>query len=444
MSGSASKKTKPFPFGRRLFGSTVKLFLAYFGKSIVFSSEKCHNRGGENEPVLRTWDSLLDQVALREFVLPERRTEMAFFEERKKLGFGLMRLPRLEGNEIDIPQLRKMVDEFLAAGFNYFDTAHGYHSGKSELAIREALTSRYPRDRYSITDKLTAPYFQKESDIRPFFQSQLEAVGVEYFDYYLMHAQNASVFEKFKQCRAYETAFALKEEGKIRHVGISFHDTAEVLDRILTEYPQIEVVQIQFNYLDYNDPAVQSKLCYDVCVKHQKPVIIMEPIKGGSLIHMPETAMSLVKGLGVSPANLALRFAASQEQVMMVLSGMSNEEQLHENVSFMSDFCPLSEKETKTAFQIADIIHSKGLIPCTACRYCTDGCPMKISIPDLFACMNSKLQFHNWNADFYYSIHTKSGGKAGDCIRCGQCEQICPQHLPIRELLSQVANEFED
>lgn len=368
---------------------------------------------------------------------------MPFFNERKKLGFGMMRLPLLPDGKVDVPQLRRMVDEFLAAGFNYFDTAHGYHSGMSEVAVREALTSRYPRSAYLLTDKLTAPYFDREEDIRPFFERQLRACGVDYFDFYLMHAQDASNFEKFRRCRAYETAFDLKREGKIRHVGLSFHDTAAVLDRILSAYPEVELVQIQYNYLDYNDAAVQSRLCYEVCRKHGKPVVIMEPIKGGSLINLPSEARPLVDGLGITPANLALRFAASPDGVMMVLSGMSDLDQLRENVGFMSDFVPLSDDETAVAHRVADLIHGQGLIACTACRYCTDGCPQKISIPDLFACMNSKKQFNNWNSSYYYNIHTKHGGRAGDCIGCGKCERICPQHLPIRSLLSQVSSEFD-
>ena len=368
---------------------------------------------------------------------------MAFFNERKKLGFGMMRLPQLAGGKIDTPQLCRMVDAFLEAGFNYFDTAHGYHSGMSEVAVREALTSRYPRSSYLLTDKLTASYFKTEADIRPFFESQLKTCGVEYFDFYLMHAQSADVFEKFKRCRAYETAFELKKEGKIRHVGLSFHDTAAVLDNILSTYPAVEVVQIQYNYLDYNDAAVQSRLCYEVCRKHGKPVIIMEPIKGGSLINLPEGAKPILGEVGVSPANLALRFAASPDGVMMVLSGMSNFDQLRENIGFMGDFKPLSAQETDAAMRIAEAIRTQRLIACTACRYCTDGCPQKISIPDLFACMNSKKQFNNWNSAYYYDIHTKDGGKASACIRCGKCEAICPQHLPIRDLLRQVAAEFE-
>ncbi len=195
---------------------------------------------------------------------------------KKNFGFGAMRLPMKDG-EVDIPQTCRMVDTFLEAGFNYFDTAHGYLNGKSELALRECLTSRYPRDRYVLTDKLTNFYFKKEEDIRPFFQSQLEACGVDYFDFYLMHAQGVESFAFFKKCRAYETALELKAEGKIRHFGISFHDRAEVLEQILTEYPQVEVVQIQFNYADYDDPAVESRKCYEVCRRFHKPVIVMEP-----------------------------------------------------------------------------------------------------------------------------------------------------------------------
>ena len=208
---------------------------------------------------------------------------------KKNFGFGCMRLPMI-GEEVDIEQTKQMVDAFLDAGFNYFDTAHGYIQGKSEKALKTCLTSRYPREKYILTDKLTANYFKTEADIRPFFESQLEICGVEYFDFYLMHAQGLVNYDHFKECRAYETAFALKKEGKIRHVGISFHDRAEVLERILTEYPEIEVVQIQFNYVDYDDPAVQSRKCYEVCRKFNKPVIVMEPVKGGNLVNLPDDA----------------------------------------------------------------------------------------------------------------------------------------------------------
>ena len=362
----------------------------------------------------------------------------------KNFGFGAMRLPMIDG-EIDVPQTCQMVDAFLENGFNYFDTAHGYLGGKSELALRQCLTSRYPRDRFVLTNKLSIAYFKKQEDIRPFFDSQLEACGVDYFDFYLMHAQSAKNFAYYKERRAYETALELKAEGKIRHFGISFHDKAAVLEQILTEYPQIEAVQIQFNYVDYDDPAVESRKCYEVCRKFGKPVIVMEPVKGGNLVNLPEKAMEALDELhGGSPASYAIRFAAGFEGMLMVLSGMSSLEQMLDNISFMKDFRPLGQRELDAVNRVREVFRSMHLIPCTACRYCVDGCPQKISIPDLFAVMNTKQIYHDWNANYYYNeVHTKQGGKASSCIRCGKCEKACPQHLQIRDLLADVAKEFE-
>ena len=363
---------------------------------------------------------------------------------KKNFGFGCMRLP-MKGDAVDTEEFSRMVDYFLESGFNYFDTAHGYLGGKSETALRECLTCRYPRESYILTNKLTGAFFEKQADILPFFQSQLEACGVDYFDFYLMHAQSAGVFEKFKSCRAYETALELKAQGKIRHFGISFHDRASVLDNILTEYPQIEAVQIQLNYLDWEDPAVESRKCYEVCRKHQKPVIVMEPCKGGNLVRLPEDAGAVLDSLqGGSPASYAIRFAAGHEGVMMVLSGMSDMQQMRDDLGFMRDFQPLNRCEQAAVDKVCELIRTKHLIACTACRYCTDGCPMNISIPDLFACFNSKTVFRDWNADYYYhSIHTVNNGKASTCIKCGKCEEACPQHLPIRELLAKTAEEFD-
>ena len=349
------------------------------------------------------------------------------------------------GGEINYAEFNKMIDAFIENGFNYFDTAHGYHDGKSETALRDCLVARYPRDKYILTNKLTNFYFKTEADVRPFFESQLKICGVDYFDFYLMHAQSKEIFDHFKKCRAYEQALELKAEGKIKHFGISFHDTAEVLDRILTEYPQIEVVQIQLNYVDFDDPAVQSKKCLEVCNKHNKPVIVMEPVKGGNLVNLPDGAKKYFEELGkASPASYAIRFAAGCKGVFMVLSGMSDLAQVNDNISYMKDFKPLNEIELKAVQNVCGVFKGMNLIACTACRYCTAGCPKGISIPDLFACMNTKNIYRDWNADYYYNeVHTKTGGKASACIKCGKCEKACPQHLPIRDLLKSVAKEFE-
>ena len=367
-----------------------------------------------------------------------------FPEVHKNFGFGCMRLP-MRGDAVDNAEFSKMIAQFFAAGFTYFDTAHGYLGGRSEVAVRECLTSQYPRDSYTLTDKLTAAYFDRESDIRPFFESQLAACGVTYFDFYLMHAQSAELYAKFQRCHAYEVGAQLKAEGKIRHFGISFHDKADVLDRILTDHPEVELVQIQFNYVDYEDEAVQSRACYEVCRKHGKPVVVMEPVKGGSLIDLPPQAQEVLDALhGGSNASYAIRFAASFDGIMMVLSGMSDTAQMADNISFMQDFKPLTAQEHKAVAQVRESFRAQNLIPCTACRYCTDGCPQKIAIPDLFSCLNTQKKFGGWNAAYYYNnVCTVQGGKASGCIKCGKCEQICPQHLPIRKLLQDVAAEFE-
>lgn len=361
-----------------------------------------------------------------------------------KLGFGCMRFP-MKDNEVDYEETTKMIDAFIEQGFNYFDTAHGYLEGKSEQTLRECLVKRYSREDYILVNKLTTYFFTKEEEIRPLFESQLKACGVEYFDFYLLHAQNADFFAKYKRCRAYEAAFQFKKEGKVKHVGISFHDKAEVLEQILTEYPEIEVVQIQFNYLDYEDVGIESRKCYEVCAKHNKPVIVMEPVKGGVLADIPDAAKAVFDALdGGSYASYAIRFAAGFDHIMMVLSGMSTMEQVEDNTGYMKKFKPLTDEELEAVWKVRDIIRTQGLIPCTGCKYCMDVCPQKIAIPDLFSDMNSRTIFKNWNSEFYYDVHTQNRGKASDCIKCGKCEKVCPQHLGIRDLLVQVADAFEE
>ena len=370
-----------------------------------------------------------------------------FFPEiHGNFGFGCMRLPMKDG-EVDYAEFSRMADAFIASGLNYFDTAHGYIAGKSETAIRDCVAKRHDRSKFLLADKLSDPFFRNEEDILPLFERQLAACGVDHFDFYLMHSQDRNNYPKYRRCRAYETALRLKAEGRIRHFGISFHDKPELLDTILSENPEIEFVQIQFNYLDYEDAAVESRRVYETCEKFGKPVIVMEPVKGGSLVNLPEKADKILRDLkGGSNAGYALRFAAGFPNTAMVLSGMSDMEQMKDNLSVMLGFRPLSEAEKEAVGKVCDVFRSLNLIPCTSCRYCVEenACPKNISIPDLFGALNAREAFHDWNSGMYYRVVTGNGhGKASECIRCGKCEKVCPQHLPIRELLKKVAQTFE-
>lgn len=354
---------------------------------------------------------------------------------RNKLGFGCMRFPKV-GEEVDMAATKNLIDTFMAAGFNYFDTARPYHSEQSESILKELLTSRYPRESYVLTTKLSGSYLEKGEEVLPYFEKQLQTCGVEYFDFYLFHANSAQRHKLYTEAGAYDTVKSLKTHGKIRHIGMSFHDTAEVLEQILLDRPEIEVVQLQFNYLDYEDPNVQSRACYEVCRKYDKPVLVMEPVKGGTLAALPAGGEGLLSN--GSPASYALRFAAGFPGIFMVLSGMSDMEQVQDNIRTMSDFQPLTDEEMEAIGKVRTLYQTQGRIPCTACRYCTDGCPASIDIPEVFACFNRKKE-EPAEAEAQYASLT---AKADACVECGQCENVCPQHLQIRQLLKAVDKTF--
>ncbi|MBC6712555.1 aldo/keto reductase [Treponema sp. Marseille-Q3903] len=375
------------------------------------------------------------------------------FNNAKKLGFGLMRLPSRSNKDgdINIELCKKMVDCFMEQGFTYFDTALMYCGEKSESAAKEILVGRYPRDKFTLTTKLHSAYIHSESDCEKVFNGQLEHTGAGYFDYYLVHDVNIHSLDTYDKLKVFDFVMQKKSEGLVRHVGFSFHDCPELLDKVLTEHPEMEFVQIQLNYLDYNNPGVRSKACYDVCVKHNKPIIIMEPVKGGTLVNVGEEIETMFKKYNpkASIASWAIRFAASHPGVEMVLSGMSNMEQIEDNTSYMKDFHPLNDEEKSIIRKAVKILSDSNAIPCTGCSYCTGGCPQKIAIPKYFALYNADLkQDPNGTAGWtiqleYYANFTKSFGKASDCISCGQCEEICPQHLAIIEHLKDVSVRFE-
>ncbi|MBO5408245.1 MAG: aldo/keto reductase [Clostridia bacterium] len=353
---------------------------------------------------------------------------------KKNFGFGFMRLPMIE-NDVDYEQVNRMVDVFMEAGFNYFDTARVYLDGKSENAIRECVAKRYPRDSFVLADKLSPWIYNSEEEIRPLFESQLKSCGVDYFDVYIFHCMNRNLYEKNLRCNSFEVVNQLKKEGKVKHIAMSFHDTADVLDRILTEQPLIEFVQIQFNYLDYDDAGIQSKACYDVCIKHGKKVIVMEPVKGGNLVNLPKEAKEfLTEKSNNSEAEFAIRFAASFPGVEMVLSGMGNMDMISENIAFMKGFVPFSEEEHQLSWDLRKLIRTVRQIPCTGCRYCVDGCPKKILIPDIFYVYNKHLAAESVWEDTK-EILQKEYNNVKDCIGCGACEGHCPQNINIKETM---------
>ena len=364
-------------------------------------------------------------------------------QTKGKLGFGLMRLPKTN-EAIDVPQVCEMVDHFLAAGFTYFDTAYVYDG--SEVAAKAALVDRHPRASYTLATKLHVGKCANAEEARKELETSLARTGAGYFDYYLLHALMANNVDKYEEFGLWDFVRELKANGTIRHYGFSFHDSPELLDKLLTEHPDVDFVQLQINYADWENPEVQSRACYEVARKHGKQVVIMEPVKGGALANPPEQVKALFDAAkpGASYASLALRFAASLDGVLAVLSGMSNLEQVDDNLATMSDFQPLNDAEQKVIQQAQHILGNSAAIACTACHYCTAGCPKKIAIPEIFAAANKQLaNGQKAEAAAAYAAATAEGGKASACIHCKQCERICPQHLPITDLLGRCAAMFE-
>ena len=376
---------------------------------------------------------------------------MDFFP-KKKLGFGLMRLPLNDSSnaaDVDIEKVSRMVDSFLEQGFTYFDTAWMYNGFASESVVKKALVERHPRESFTLATKMHSGFFDSEESREQLFRTQLEKTGAGYFDYYLLHGIEGEMLKKYEAFNCFDWILEKKNEGIIKHAGFSFHDKPEILDDILTRHPQMEFVQLQINYLDWESEWVHSRECYEVAEKHGVPVIVMEPAKGGTLSKIPDDAKALFDELDptVSVSSWAIRFAASLPGVMVVLSGMSNEEQMLDNTGYMSDFKPLSDKEKEVCFKVADIINSQIAIPCTACSYCVEGCPQSIPIPKYFSLYNEdmreNLKEKGWtiNISNYDTLSSKAG-KASDCIACGQCEGVCPQHLTIIDYLKKVAEHY--
>lgn len=367
---------------------------------------------------------------------------MSFDIIKNKLGFGAMRLKMIE-DKVDYDEFSKMIDRFIQSGFNYFDTAHGYIDGLSEIALRECLVKRYKREDYVLADKLSAWLYNDEKDILPMFEKQLECCGVDYFDFYLFHCMNHETYPKCKTYNAFEIIKGLKEQGKIKHIGMSFHDTPEYLDMILTEQPWIEFVQLQINYLDYDDPAIQSQKVYETAVKHGKPVIVMEPVKGGYLANLPEKAAELFAPFGkASDASFALRYAASLPNVFMVLSGMGSVEQMEDNIKTFADFKPFSEAEFDAAHNARAVIREVRQIPCTKCNYCKDVCPSNIPISDIFEKYNTVLSAKQTRNQAKEQL-PENACNAVDCTQCGACEGVCPQHISIREHIAKTTRVFK-
>ena len=355
-----------------------------------------------------------------------------------KLGFGLMRLPKLPDGTIDVPQVSQMVDLFLAAGGTYFDTAYVYDNGESEAAIRSALVERYSRTAYILATKLNAwQQCHDEESAKQQFYTSLKRTGAGYFDYYLLHAFQRNNYKKYDEYHLWDFVRDLKAQGLIRQYGFSFHADPELLEALLTAHPEVDFVQLQINYADWENPGVNSRKCWEIAQRHGKPVAIMEPVKGGILANPIPAVQDILRAANpdASFASWALRYAASLPGLLIVLSGMSSLAQMEDNLSFMRDFKPLTDAERAVIHKAQEALNADQSIPCTGCRYCAEGCPMQIPIPDIFTVVNRKKGSPAFRTRREYNIVTQGQGRASDCIQCGQCESACPQHLPIIELL---------
>ena len=363
-----------------------------------------------------------------------------------KLGFGLMRLPKLTDGSIDIEQTKDMVDAFLAAGGTYFDTAYVYDNGDSERAAKAALVDRVPREKYTLATKLNAGVAVDAESAKQQFRTSLERTGAGYFDFYLLHALSEGNLAKYDEYHLWDFVKELKEKGLVRHWGFSFHDSPQMLDRLLTAHPDVDFIQLQINYADWESQNVQSRTCWETARRHGVSVVVMEPVKGGTLANPPQAVKDILTAADpkASAASWAIRYAASLDGIITVLSGMSNREQMEDNLSYMRQFRPLDEKEQASILCAQKELASIPSIACTGCRYCTDGCPMGIPIPGVFSAMNLVLIYHQTErAKGEYGWQTQGKGKASDCIQCGQCEAACPQHLTIIDYLQQSAKILE-
>ncbi len=373
-------------------------------------------------------------------------TEKYFGEKTPKLGFGLMRLPKLSSGKIDIAQVMDMVDLFMNAGLTYFDTAYVYDGGDSEKAARDALVNRYPRDSFTLATKMCAWLSgNSEQSVKQQFTTSLERTGAGYFDYYLLHALQAGSYKKYEQYHLWDFVREQKEKGLIKHWGFSFHATPEILDELLTDYPDTEFVQLQINYADWENPNVASRRNFEVARKHGKSIVVMEPVKGGQLANPTKEVQNVLREANpeASFASWAIRYAASLDGILTVLSGMSNTAQMRDNLSYMQDFQPLDSKEQAAIRKAQELLNGIKSIPCTACHYCTPGCPKQIPIPEIFAARNQQTVWgHLEEGKQMYANAVKNGGKASDCIACGQCEQACPQQIHVIDQLRACAENF--